>query len=346
MSASPRLESGPEVSRAKPPPLMGVAPRATVSQGSPLKTLPPSMPSPRQQPESPRNKSNPRPTGSRSVPLNPIQALKLRRAQQAQELDERQMQQLQEADAYRQSRPSTGSAPPSPRVAPPSPRVSLSDSRPSLDRSAPRETPSPRDPSPREPSSRERKASPRTSAANRPPPAPLADLAQSHDADDGVPEIPLTPLERRALRKASASPCSSMLSGDRSEQKSHSGPSTMENWRAPGTPGSETPPRPERTAATSSPATDRLRERMRNSQRQGGSERSEGRRPLSDRPRPDSNWQERIEERQRQKPSEEDYVGASERQSTSERSGKRTDVMRRVMERQAQRQQDVEQLEA
>lgn len=78
------------------------------------------------------------------------------------------------------------------------------------------------------------------------------------------------------------------------------------------------------------------------SSRQAG-DRSEARRPLSERPQ--SNWQLRIDERQREN-KEHEVLEAEDRQKTSQRSDKRNDAMRRVMERQAQRQQDVEALEA
>ena len=73
----------------------------------------PTAPAPRQ-PETPRNKSNPRPNQARSVPMNPIQAMKMRRAQQQQEAEERRQQSLQEAESERIQR--GASQPPTPKT--------------------------------------------------------------------------------------------------------------------------------------------------------------------------------------------------------------------------------------
>jgi len=306
---------------------------------------PPVPPSPRQ-PGTPRNRSNPRPVAVRAVPMNPIQAMKHRKNQQQLDVEERKLKEAMEETAAIMGAARLPAGPPS--MAPPCGQLALAampadgadeaygSSRPGAWSNPPSAPSSPRRRMP------------------LPPTLPGEDLAAAA----------LTPLERRAMRKASAdasveppSPTSSgMCDSPRSRalvpasptrrggggfgHQVSSAPPTLTGWRPPSAGRvRDEPPRP--SSQQSPSATDRLKERMK--QREGG---SVGRRePSVGASGGAADWRSRIEARQRE--AEEVQVQEHHnKQQNQERSGKRNDAMRRVMERQAQRQHEVDALEA
>lgn len=340
-SARPALADRRAPSRdrpGKPPALSSVSTAAAQSVA---------MPSPRQ-PETPRNKSNPRPCGGKAVPVNPIQALKHRKMQQHQEAEERRLQQLHEAEARRAAARAAAlgtrggsSQPPSPSVGethsrcllPPGPG-SDGDWSPGNICEAPFRPSTPSTPEPQ------------PQAERLPPYLPVC-TAEGVEAGRQLRNFRQQPPSPRASDRGG--PLPNAIDGQVS-----SAPPTMNGWR-PSTAREEAqyPPRSSSSASGQSPsATDRLRERMAMRATQppaaaevGASERSRigtgavlaGGAGLG--------WRDRIEMRQRE--TEEIQVLEEEHKNkVNERSCRRNDAMRRVMERQAERQQDVEQLES
>ncbi|CAE7265341.1 unnamed protein product, partial [Symbiodinium sp. CCMP2456] len=276
----------------------------------------------------PTKKSNPRPVQSRAVPVNPLQAMKNRLAQQQQDAEDRRLHGLQQAEDARLARvgvPETGlRAPqgtgpgswsshhsekseeawdevgertPAPPAPPPAPKASEEEPPRPIVASGQYEpghsVPVARDVAP---------AAVEPSAAS-PPPAPSA-------LGDSMP----TPLERRQMRQLAAN---------------SSSPSPREAVSEGATPAGSAP-------ATCLAATERLRDRLK--KREGSGRTGERTRSV-----PDAssmvNWQERIE--LRHKEAEEQQVHErEEKQRTAERSTKRNDALKRVMERREQRQAD------
>lgn len=319
--------------RSRPPSLTqtGGQTRSSVS------STPPSLPSPRQ-PETPRNKSNPRPVGGRGVPMNPIQALKHRQKQQQQEAEEKRLREMQEAEERRGGPGSIAVAVLdsedgsyyggwSQEVGPASGMLAL----PSFSGGG-EETVSSSPSTPRCLGS---------NAQGRPPMPP-----------GGSEEVALTPLERRKLRQQATpqsprgSPEATSLVQLPTEEEVRSAPATLEGWRRSGSKSGAAEKIPRASSASdqcsSVSATERLKARM---SRPDGTTGGESRRDRSDGDAPCNGWRERIEARQREA-SEFQGVEEENKQRTSERSNRRNDAMRRVMERQAQRQDDVVALEA
>lgn len=206
------------------------------------------------------------------------------------------------------------------------------------------------------------------STPRRPPSLPRAAMGpcEVDEPSEAFAYSALTPLERRAVRKAAqealgppsplstaepspmvlamlAPPSPPRRGGAALVGEVRSAPVTGSNWRPPSA-GLHERPRP---ASQQSPdsqsdrATDRLRERMK--QRESGSTRGPRRDPSAGSSGAD--WRTRIEMRQH----EDKLTHEQEqelRQQSAERSGRRNDALRRVMERQSQRQGDVACLEA
>lgn len=361
-------------SRARPPPLSVVLPRHEHVDNVTPAVMPAALHSPSSQPDTPRtaakNKSNPRPSGARAVPMNPIQAMKQRKLQLEKDAEERRMQELLQAEDWRAARSrSTPSTPPSAKT--------LSLGRGIADDSVPSTADSEgtcmlvgRSPSA--------------------PSTPRALVGGSVEADLWQEPCPgalanamegaLTPLERRALRQAVPSPRGpkpplpasfAALGSVGSEPLTvppRSAPTTLEQWRpAPATDldaGCEVPRA--RTANTSmSPnrssgqrgeltATARLQERMRQRENSGaprahsplgfGAPRAHSPLGFGGTTTGSSGWQTRIEARQREV-EELQEIEAQQKQQTEERCCRRNDALRKVMERQAQRQHDVDGLQ-
>jgi len=303
----------------------------------------PNAPAPRQ-PETPRNKSNPRPNQARGVPMNPIQAMKMRRAQQQQEAEEKRQQDLQAAEGERLQR--GDSQPPTPKT-PRGPEGGML--RRGIVTIATQELPSDEpgggsscsDAVPPCPSS---SSTPRAVGLFGRPPMPPG--SSGSDEPGGAFSLPL---ERREYRRGAASPRASLMSPrsvalQRSAVAADATSATTPNAAAAGrlTGGNSEARRVSSSASPS--ATERLRSRL---QQRGENTSSDTRRDVGSSPNADTapSWKERIEMRQRQA-EEHEYQEADLRQKLAERSCRRNDAMRRVMERQAQRQQEVIQLEA
>lgn len=361
--------------RSRPPPLNVAVPSREVpcaahhTGGSGTSTSssgPPVLASPRQQ-ETPRNKSNPRPSGGRAVPLNPIQALKHRKMQQQKEAEDKRIQNLLEAEEWRARRAQNpgGSAPPSPQGSLQAAIAATASSDGSAGKPTAIEAPE---------VVVEESGFSTTGGILR---AALCEDQSAQCQESGMSaesNAMLTPKERRALRQdMQSSPRDPALrnTGAGGSQppplprapiagESSSAPMTLERWRSPAAGaerGSDSPstPRSRSCAPVQSPgesgsATARLQERMRQRQTSTGRPPQAAAAPsgvagASGLGTSSSSWQERIEMRQREAQEMQD-VESEYKQKTVERSSRRNDAMRRVMERQAQRQQDVDQLEA
>lgn len=328
-----------EGSRGRPPALTmaGAPPR----NGS---GVPPALPSPRQ-PETPRNKSNPRPAGTRAVPMNPIQALKQRRTQHQQESEERRMKDLQEAEEWRTARqnPSASSSPsrkalieavtgrpPSVGIFPTTPtsQENTFDAVGETGGGASGQAP--------EKLSNSCSGTDRAYARPSTPPTPRhqAHLSGEDEAQPTSLERRTTPITRLSPRGVPMPPTLPR----RTDGESNSAPVTLDRWRAPETADS---PRASSASAQCSSATERLRERVNQRKNNTSSDTRSVRQENEGAP----DWKTRIEMRQREA---ETHQGMEEehKQKVSERSCRRNDAMRRVMERQAQRQEDVVGLEA
>ncbi|CAJ1407934.1 unnamed protein product [Effrenium voratum] len=256
-------------------------------------------------------KSNPRPTQSRAVPLNPLQALK-QRAQQQQEVEERRLQR-RPAEQARQTREPDGKAPLGQGSQMSSSQHSFQSEDIDRRRSAspwqrfealPVALPAPSQSQDREVP--EMQDSTTDSTPKPDGPSEFAGLAGEH--------MP-TPLERRQLRQ---------------EAELAAPPSPRKALDPFGGYGQATLP--------SVAATERLRDRLRKREGSGGkSDRTP--RPLPEAGAAQVHWKERIE--MRHKETEVQQVQEQEEKlRTAERSTKRNDAMRRVMERREQRLQE------
>jgi len=246
-------------------------------------------------------KSNPRPMQSRAVPVNPLQAMKLRHAQQQQEAEERRLHGMQEAEEARQARPRPAEV-----------AGGQSQSLPeAVDENL--------------------IFTPPITAAQSTMEALLANLAPQRDGQeqdgttaDSTPKLDgkvdfqgdnmLTPLELRKLR-AEASKTLPTEGSPVAQQ------------------GSAAPPDALRSIA----ATERLRDRLR--QRESSNKTERTARPVTDAGASQVHWKERIELRHKEA-QEQQVQEKEEKQRTAERSTKRADAMRRVLERREQRQQE------
>jgi len=363
--------------RTRPPPLSVVLPRNDGADQVAATVAPPALQSPSGQSGggTPRNKSNPRPGGTRAVPMNPIQALKQRKAQQEKDAEERRMEQLIQAEECRvaRAREASGSVPSTPQG---TKALTLGgvveDSAPStadteaFDGSRMLAGRAPSGPSTPRASERFGEGTVVQDAWQEPP-------GISANSMEGV----LTPFERRALRQASPRGPKPPLPDKPPHPASFadlvtiapyvapwSAPTTLEQWR-PTTAngldlGCEEIPRASTSTSPSRPsaqrgeltATTRLRERMR--QREGLAAAPRAHSPLgfggnaaaprAHSPMGTSSWQSRIEARQREAV-ELQEIEAQQKQQTEERCYRRNDVLRKVMQRQAQRQQEVEGLQ-
>jgi len=314
----------------------------------------PTGPAPRQ-PGTPRNKSNPRPSQARGVPMNPIQAMKMRRAQQQQEAEERKQQSLQEAENERSQR--GASQPPTPKT----PRgLEGGMLRRGIVTIATQELPgdepgggsSCSDAVPPCPSSA---STPRAAGLSGRPPVPPG--SSGSDEPGGASSLPL---ERRAFRRGMASPRPSLVSPRSISAAPSANSSSTAQQRTDAAPDATSGTTPNAAAtgrfaggnsearrvssASPSAATERLRSRM---QQRGENSSSNSRRDTGSTSNADAalSWKERIEMRQREA-EEHECQEADLKQKLAERSCRRNDAMRRVMERQAHRQQEVIQLEA
>lgn len=371
-------------SKARPPPLSVVLPRTDHADHVSLELALLASQSPSAKPETPRNKSNPRPSGVRAVPMNPIQALKQRRAQQDRENEEKRIQQLLDAEESRatRARGGTGSVPASPQgfKALALPSALANDSVPSSADTEALDV------------SRMLAGMPLSGTSTpRCMQSGVDWFAASNveqdfcqDTSAGVTaaalEAALTPFERRAARQALPSPrAAAMGSGARpplpagsvpgacsrtpvpmarGDGESQSAPNTLQQWRQATPPSAEGCPEARRaSSASSSPRKERgpsaprgeptatARLRDRMRQREGLAGAPRAKSPGSaGRVEASGGWQDRIEARQREA---EDFqeIEAQQRQQTEERSSRRNGALRKVMERQALRQEAVEGLE-
>jgi len=291
-------QSGSDV-RCKPPTVAGQPGRGRAG-------VPSAPPSPRP-PETPRNKSNPRPTGIGAVPMNPIQALKQRKLQQQQESEERRLLQVQEAEERRAARKREGSLRGS--------TVSREPAYEALTDAAP----------PRSPSEAGNSAEADQGIA----------LTPRGDARDNDRMLPTTasPSPRHSLQTMS---CSSLP--PRPDAEMMSAPVTTSRWRSE---HATTPDGPRASSTGKSPsATERLQARMKQRD-QNRSIDSRSTCVSSDAP---PSWKDRIEARQRET-EEMQEMEMEHKIKVTERSCRRNDAMKRVMERQAQRQQEVSELD-
>lgn len=379
---SERVGQGP---RARPPPLSVVLPRnedAEVTTWT-SELLPAASQSPSGTGSTtPRNKSNPRPSGARGVPTNPIQALKQRRAQQEKEVEERRLQHLQEAEEWRARRgASSGSVPASPQGC-----KALTLVSPMAEESVPSSADTEAFDCARMlgglpasgPSTPGGGFNPWNAGGNAEP-----DFC--HETCPGVSAsavaAALTPLEHRSARQGLQSPrgaaatkpplpasfgggwnsATAQGAPTRGEGESRSAPTTLQHWRpeaaceaprassANGFPMSSPKGCPPVIPSGEPTATARLRERMR--QREGSSAAPRAKSPSLGPTSSNggggggaSGWQDRIEARQREV-DEQQEIEAQQKQLTEERSSRRNSALRKVMERQAQRQEAVEGLE-
>lgn len=254
-------------------------------------------------------KSNPRPSPARGVPMNPLQAMKQRLAQQQHELEERRWQGRQEAEDARQAR----RTPASPEVSQAGCPSSARGAEVSPESSTPPEESAVEallaslaaDSRPLEREGQDAQDSTATAAST-----PSGSCGFAEAAGEAMP----TPLELRKLREAS-------------KVKSEASP----------------------TASTGAPflsaplaATERLRDRLK--KRESGKGEFRTPRPPAEAGTSQINWKERIEIRHKE--AEEQQVQAEEeKQRTAERSTRRTDALRRVQERREQRHQEASGLE-
>lgn len=303
-------------------------------------------PEPRQ-PETPRNKSNPRPIAVRAVPINPIQALKLRRQQQLQEEAERKLKQLQKADernaaarASAMAEWGAASRPPSPGMGPHRDAgVGDADANlPDVDDNALDATYKPGQQQPRS-------EAPGSAGSDVPTQFrstgqfSIVSTPRSAFAGGRPPMLPAPAQEESAktLRPAMAPPVAALPGAQRRGEGS-SASTSRSDWKQSERPlsadGSQ-------QSTMDRSATERLRERMRQRGSSGGRAQSGG---GGGSEAGKSAWRQKIEARQRET-DELQTQELEERKVVAERSGKRSDAMRRVMERQAQRQQDVMVLE-
>jgi len=274
--------------------------------------------------------------------MNPIQAMKQRKAQQQQEAEERRLEQLAEAEERLARVQGGNSQPQSPvaSTASPTKAPTLQVKAEILALPSPRATPSV------EAFKEDMRASytSAVSAVLRPVENSQA-LASAEPAKTPVltetlewpgPEEALTPLERRQLRQAVPNsprvvPQAMQKEGDILKA---SGFST--------TAGSG-------FGVSPSSATQRLQDRIRQRETNGKSEQRSSSRPPTGSPADRANgttgWKDRIEARQKEAEVQQEQE-LEDKQRTVERSTRRNDAMKRVMERQAQRQQEVESLEA
>jgi len=342
------------------------APLSDASRGKPpalalanVAFVPPALPSPRQ-PETPRNKSNPRPTGVRAVPTNPIKALKQRKEQHQLEIEERRLQQLQEAEERRAAR-NQAFLPQSPQAqgGQVQPEVALETGGASMALAGEEERSSRASECKARASTPDGRARPSTpdgirtdgmliNGAIRQISAPSTprSVAAGRPPHPGTKEdVALTPLERRALRasgpaSARGTPAAVVARDSealQTEGETQSAPATFSGWRPSATTDSPRTGSPGPISAQSPSATERIRERLK---QRGNSTSTDAR---ANRPQTSAAaaWQERIELRRREAEDIQE-LELEEKQRTSERSSRRNDAMRRVMERQAQRQHEVQ----
>lgn len=324
-------------------------------------------------PETPRNKSNPRPNGPRGVPMKPIQALMQRRQNQEQEETERKTKQLQETDernaAARNAalaelglpgRPPSGGA--RSMEAPGSEAMVLSLDTTCRPESGLQQLRMEDGGSAASDEQTQFRSTGQSSAPSTPRSAFFAGRqAACHE------EAALVPLERRSSRPTMAppmpEPAAARPSEGRQGERRSSRPPSAEGPKRSRSPASASRPAPSPRGNSSTPeqgstpsATERLREhRERMKQRESGgsggsADAASGRAGRQQGcsavvAAGQGSWQQRIEARQRETQGMESQE-LEEKQKVAERSEKRSDAMRRVMERQAQRQQDVMVLEA
>eukprot|EP00435_Cladocopium_sp_Y103_P058068 s829_g20.t1 len=260
-------------------------------------------------------KSNPRPVQSRAVPVNPLQAMKLRMAQQQQEAEERRILGRQEAEDARQARVkplepagARGQALGAPVLAAPAPTLVLPEVVDEHLMSTPPTSQSTMEAllanlaAPPLQSERDRQDMQDSTADS----TPKLD-GKSSDAGESM----LTPLELRKLRTEA----SKVVPSD-----------------SPVAEGG-------RSVAPPAAATERLRDRLRKRESAGKTEQRNTARSVEVANASQVNWKERIE--LRHKEAEEQQVQEKEeKQRTAERSSKRSDALRRVMERREQRHQE------
>lgn len=357
-ASAPRARpSSAEQRSRRPPPLQtGPSPAAIAvaadyaTAASKFTPVPPPGNPP---PPSPRNKSNPRPTGGRGVPSNPIQAMKQRKVQQQQELEEKKLKGLEDAEEERLRRVgSTSTGTPASSI-PSSPQGSTGGSAMLSDLAS--------------------------AIGSRPPTmpdhvacgdildtaafalVPSTDFCEAGSGGDSTPQLiqrpdeaeMLTPLERRKQRQVQDAEAASAAASAAASTTTAVGGEAQSGWRPQASPRSAAavPASPrsslrdggaQRAVSASPSATERLMQRMRQREQKPAGDHTPR---SSSKGAATSDWQVRIESRQREVETQQ-VEEAEERRNVAERTSRRNDAMRRVVERQAERQQDVAVLEA